>query len=101
MDRIMGVATGVAVVAMAKKHGSSKRDGSFGKRLIAEKGGDAAALGQQWDEGMSLIAQGHRLSGWFVSRKQNKEAEALDLKGIALKNAAEKAYEALPETKDF
>lgn len=50
---------------------------------------------------MSLIAQGHRLSGWFVGRKQNKEAEALDLKGIALKNAAEKAYEALPETKDF
>ena len=100
MDRIMGVATGVAVVAMAKKHGSSKRDGSFGKRLIAE-GGDAAALGQQWDEGMSLIAQGHRLSGWFVGRKQNKKAEALVLKGIAMKNAAEKAYEALPETKDF
>lgn len=45
MDRIMGVATGVAVVVMAKKHSSSKRDGSFGKRLIAE-GGDAAALGQ-------------------------------------------------------
>ena len=41
MDRIMGVATGVAVVAMAKKHGSSKRDGSFGKRLIAEKGVDS------------------------------------------------------------
>ncbi|MGB5865936.1 MAG: hypothetical protein WBG95_16740 [Sulfitobacter sp.] len=50
---------------------------------------------------MALIAQGHRLSGWFVGRKQSKEAEALVLKGIAMKNTAGKAYEALPETKDF
>lgn len=40
MDRIMGVATAIAVVSMAKKHAPDPNHDNFGDLLIAE-GGEA------------------------------------------------------------
>lgn len=94
MDKIMGVATGIAVVAMAKKHAPNHLRDNFGDLLIAE-GGNAAELGRQWNEGLTLIKQGNQLAGWFVGRKQNLQARELLAQGVALRLDAEQRYNAL------
>lgn len=94
MDQIMGVATGLAVISMAKQHDRAKRSGKFGDMLIAE-GGDAAAIGERWNAGAALIDEGKGLAGWFVGRAQNKLAEALITEGIEMQKIAENDYEAL------
>lgn len=96
MDRMMGVATGIAVVAMGKQHDNAKRTGQFGNALIAE-GGQAKPLGEQWNTGAEKIKEGRALAGWFVGRAQNKRAEAMIIEGIEMQQAAERDYERLQE----
>ena len=98
MDRMMGLATGLAVISMAKQHDRAKRSGKFGDMLITE-GGEAAAIGERWNAGAALIDEGKALAGWFVGRVQNKRAEALITKGIEMQQEAERAYEVTRMTK--
>lgn len=90
----MGVATGIAVVAMGKQHDNAKRSGEFGNVLIAE-GGQAKPLGEQWNAGAEKIKKGRELAGWFVGRRQNQRARSLIEEGIAMQKIAEAEYGAL------
>ncbi|MGB5863690.1 MAG: hypothetical protein WBG95_05275 [Sulfitobacter sp.] len=98
MDRIMGVATGIAVVSMGRMQAPSRLKDNFGDLLIDE-GGAAAELGQQWNEGLDLIKAGNLLAGWFVGHKKNMKARDMINRGAALRQDAEKKYELLYKDK--
>lgn len=95
MDKIMGVATGIAVIAMGKMQAPSRLNDNFGNILIAE-GGQAVELGQQWNEGLDLIKAGNSLAGWFVGHKRNMKARDMISRGAALRQDAEKKYQSMP-----
>lgn len=97
MDKIIGVATGVAVVAPAQTAVPDSQKDNFGDLLIAE-GGAAEAIGHRWNKGLALIKEGRLLAGWFVGHQQNLKARDLLTRGIVLRQQAEQAYHTLHQT---
>lgn len=94
MNGFERLSTSLADVAMAQPKRRQTITEELAKQLI-EFGDEYADIGQRWLDGDALNARGHKLSGWFVGRKQNAKAKILISRGYGMQRRAARELEKL------